>query len=368
MNDKGKQKFGFFDFIPQSIVFFILFNLVGLKIFFWLVLQFPSFDIYASGNDSELYHLYAIGNIDNAPNLWPKILRFLHDLGLYHRSVISFFMLLTTVTVVPTLALIIIRTEAPNYDGGGYVKKVQTYCLLFIMAYPSVFIFSLDIYRDALMLNVVMLCLFAVQKFLIQKDSRRYLFLLVFFFFNYVAYGLREYLGAAIFGAFICFTFLKWAKVNGMHLVIGVIVMLVIAHQLGWLDLIILYRGDDGFETGSTSFGIGLIGANTAEFLMLVGLSLLYQVVGLYVTGPVLVVIFLCESLPVLLMIRHIRRYAEFISPFGYYLLTFLIIYTFIWVIGNDNMGTAMRLRMPTYIGIAILFGSVEIRRVKMTA
>ena len=368
MNETGNQKFGFFDFIPQSVAFFILLNLVGLRIIFWLMFQFPSFDIYASGNDSELYHRYAIGIIDYAPNLWPKILRFLHSLGLYHRSVISFIMLLTTVTVIPALALSIIRTEALGHDGGEYVKKVQTYILLFIIAYPSIFIFSLDIYRDVLMLNVLMLCLFAAQQFLIQKGSQRYLFLLVFFFFGYVAYGLREYLGVAVLGAFICFTFLKWAKVNGKRLVIGVIVMLVIAHQLGWLDMIILYRGEDGFETGSTSFGIGLLGANTPEFLMLVGLSLLYQVAGLYVTGPVLVVIFLFESLPILLMIRHILRYAKFISPLGFYLLTFLIVYTFIWLIGNDNMGTAMRLRMPTYIGIAILFGSVEMQRVKMTA
>lgn len=368
MNKASNQKFGFFNFISQPIAFFLIFILAGLQIILWLTLQLPRFNIYASGNDSELYHRYAIGLISHASNLWPKILKFLYSLDLYHRSGVAFFMFLTTLTILPTLALRIIRSEAQNFGSGEpYVKKVQIYILLFIVAYPSIFIFSLDLYRDVLMLNVLLLCLFTVQKFLNQKGIGRYIFLLTFFFFSFVAYGLREYLGFAILGAFFGFTFLRWARINGKRLVVLGIVSLAIAHQLGWLDLIILYRGEDGFATGSTTFGIGLVGVSTPKFLMLAGLSLLYQIVGLYVTGPILLFIFLLESLPILAMIRHILRYAKFISPFGYYLLTFLIIYTFIWVIGNDNMGTAMRLRMPTYIGIAILFGCVEMQRVKST-
>lgn len=362
----SSKKFRFFDFIPQKVALFLVFLLTGMQIFFWLSLQFSSFNVYASGNDGELYHRYAVGLINHASNLWPKILRFLHNLGLYHRSTISFLMFLTTLTIIPALALAIIRTECPSSLRGAIsVKKVRIYILLFIVAYPSTFIFSLDIYRDIMMLNVLLLCLFTVQKFLTQKGIKRYLFLFIFFYLSYVALGLRVYLGAAIIGSFMCFAFLNWAQVSGKRLLFGVIMALVLAHQMGWLDLLILYRGEDGFETGSTTFGIGLVGVNTVNFIMLVCLSLLYQVAGFYITGPILLFIFLAESLPVLGMIRHILRYAKFISPFGYYLLTFLIVYTFVWVIGNDNMGTAMRLRIPTYIGIVILFGCVEIRRIE---
>jgi hypothetical protein len=138
---------------------------------------------------------------------------------------------------------------------------------------------------------------------------------------------------------------------------------LVVAHQLGLLDLIILYRGEDGFSTGSTSFGIGLIGIGTIQFIGLVIISACYQVLGLYMANPVLIVLFLVESLPIIFGIRHILRNAQHINAFGYFLVSFILCYTFVWVIGNDNMGTALRLRMPTYICITILFGIVELQR-----
>lgn len=368
MNAARTRRFRLFDFIPQPLTYLLVFFLSCLQIIFWLILQFPSFNIYASGNDSELYHRYATGLINHTSNSWPKILRFLHDVGLYHRGAISFTMFMTTLTVIPSIALKIIDTEAPNLSGGrAHVKKVKTYILLFVVAYPSTFIFSLDLYRDILMLNVLLICLLMVQLFLKVKGAHRYVFLFIFFFLSYVAFGLRAYLGAAIIGSFLSFYFLQWTNVTGKKLIIGGVIFLVISHQMGWLDLLIIYRGEEGFVTGSTTFGIGLVGISTINFVMLVGLSLLYQIAGLYILGPILLFVFLVETLPILAMIRHILRYAKFISPFGYYLLTFLIVYTFIWVIGNDNMGTAMRLRIPTYIGIVILFGCVEIRRVDAT-
>ena len=39
-------------------------------------------------------------------------------------------------------------------------------------------------------------------------------------------------------------------------------------------------------------------------------------------------------------------------NRFVVFLLTFFVIYTTIWLLGNDNLGTAVRLRIPSYLVI----------------
>jgi hypothetical protein len=39
-------------------------------------------------------------------------------------------------------------------------------------------------------------------------------------------------------------------------------------------------------------------------------------------------------------------------NKFAIFLLTFFTIYTTIWLLGNDNLGTAVRLRVPSYLVI----------------
>ena len=39
-------------------------------------------------------------------------------------------------------------------------------------------------------------------------------------------------------------------------------------------------------------------------------------------------------------------------DKFVIFLLTFFVIYTSIWLLGNDNLGTATRLRIPSYLVI----------------
>ena len=39
-------------------------------------------------------------------------------------------------------------------------------------------------------------------------------------------------------------------------------------------------------------------------------------------------------------------------SKFVIFLLTFFVIYSTIWLLGNDNLGTSARLRIPSYLVI----------------
>lgn len=358
---KSNPAFGLF--VSLRGTYFACFLLVGLKTFMWLLLQFPSFNVYASGNDANLYHRYVIGHINHAPNIWPKILKMLYDVGLYERYVIAFILFSMTVTLLPFLVVWIIKGASPHV-AVKHSRLVLANLTLFVILYPSTFLFSLDLYRDIFMLLTTVYALFLVERFLHKKTFGRYIFLVLFFLCSYLAYHLRAYLGASLILAFFTFVILRRIRLNGLRLLLGSIFGLVMAHQLGWLDLIILYRGEDGFVTGSTSFGIGLVGKSTIQFLGLVVLSTSYQVFGLYAVSPLLMLLFLLESLPIILGVRHILKNARHLTSFGYFLLSFLFIYTFIWVIGNDNMGTALRLRMPTYIALVILFGVVEMNRI----
>ena len=45
-------------------------------------------------------------------------------------------------------------------------------------------------------------------------------------------------------------------------------------------------------------------------------------------------------------------------NRFVSFLLTFFVIYTTIWLLGNDNLGTAVRLRIPSYL---VIFASMFI-------
>ena len=48
----------------------------------------------------------------------------------------------------------------------------------------------------------------------------------------------------------------------------------------------------------------------------------------------------------------------KFMNRFVVFLLTFFVIYTTIWLLGNDNLGTATRLRIPSYL---VVFASMFI-------
>lgn len=362
---KRKPEFGLF--VSLRSAYLACFLLVGFKILVWLLLQFPSFNVYASGNDANLYHSYVIGHINHAPNIWPKILRVLYDAGLYERYVIAFILFLMTVTLLPFMVVRIVKKASPEIA----IKRshlLLANLTLFVIFYPSTFLFSLDLYRDIFMLLTTVYALFLVERFLHKKTFDRYIFLVLFFLCSYLAYHLRAYLGASLILAFFTFVILRRFRPSGLRLLLGSIFGLVVAHQLGWLDLIILYRGEDGFITGSTSFGIGLVGKSTVQFLGLVVLSASYQVFGLYAVSPLLILLFLLESVPIIFGVRHILKNSRYLTSFGYFLLSFILFYTFIWVIGNDNMGTALRLRMPTYIALIILFGVVEMNRVASSA
>jgi hypothetical protein len=72
----------------------------------------------------------------------------------------------------------------------------------------------------------------------------------------------------------------------------------------------------------------------------------------LFLVNGSAVFVFLFESLPFIFALFYVFKNIRFATNFVKYLIVFFVIYTTIWVMGNDNLGTAVRLRVPGYLAI----------------
>ena len=85
-------------------------------------------------------------------------------------------------------------------------------------------------------------------------------------------------------------------------------------------------------------------------------LSTLGQLFGLYITNPFAVILFLIESVPFVFMLVYVIKNIKLADSFIRFLIIFFVLYASVWLIGNDNLGTAVRLRMYNYLAIYICF------------
>ena len=83
---------------------------------------------------------------------------------------------------------------------------------------------------------------------------------------------------------------------------------------------------------------------------------MLGQLFGLYLVNPLAVLLFFIETLPFFLMLKYVVKNIRLADSFLRFLLIFFVIYASVWLIGNDNLGTALRLRMYNYFAIYISF------------
>ncbi len=85
-------------------------------------------------------------------------------------------------------------------------------------------------------------------------------------------------------------------------------------------------------------------------------LSLLGQLFGLYITNPIAIVLFLIETVPFFFMLVYVIKNIKLADNFVRFLIIFFVLYASVWLIGNDNLGTAVRLRLYNYFAIYICF------------
>jgi len=129
-------------------------------------------------------------------------------------------------------------------------------------------------------------------------------------------------------------------------------VVLILAQVSGVLDPLFEYRGSSGFDSGGSTLGIDLLNKDPVTFLVYYLFSLFGQLFGLFLVNIGTVLVFFLESVPFIFAFVYLFKNIRFMTRFSSFLLVFFVIYTTIWVLANDNLGTAVRLRIPSYLAI----------------
>ena len=121
---------------------------------------------------------------------------------------------------------------------------------------------------------------------------------------------------------------------------------------MGFLTSLTEYR--EGFEEAGGGSTIGLNFSNPILFIPNLILSFLAQMFGLYITNPLSLLVFIIETIPFAMCFFYIFKNIRYQDKFVRFLLLFFLIYASVWVISNDNVGTAVRLRIFNYFAIYI--------------
>lgn len=337
-----------FSFKNSWLLFFV-FLLFFLKIFFYILVDFKFLPISLGGADANYYHAFVLysSESERAVNIWPILLKYLHNWGGYSREFISYGLLFLNLTLIPFIA--------NKLSGLKFIvnQKYYLFMLLLCLFYPSLYSFTFDIFRDVFMVFVFLLGCLIVKKTL---NSNSFLFFIFYYILAvliaFFLIALRPYLGYA----FLLSLFLwgiKFTKRRIVFLSFLYLILLFLANYIGLFDRLTEYRS--GFEEGSGST-LGLDFSNPLMFIPNFIFSTLGQLFGLYFTNLISIFLFFCETIPFIYMLVYILKNIKLADKFLRFLIIFFVIYFSVWVIGNDNLGTAVRLRLYNYLVVYICF------------
>jgi len=339
--------------ILENRIWLLAFIAMVLKILLFIYFKWfnQGIDFLGGGNDADYYNNYALGYnpstnnpVDFAANYWPVILRFLNENGLYDRDVIVLILFVTSITLLPYLYYKLIKIQADE------IKPVKAGSIFLIIFYPSIFIYTMDIYREVLMFTILFLSFLIYKKILETNRLRDNVYFLIYLSLAYFLYLLRPYLGFALALAPFVYLLLSKTKRYFKTWIIIYFVVLVLINVSGGLDEILHYREHFRISSeGGSTLGIGLLDKNPIMFIFYYIYSILGQLFGLFLVNQFAFYIFFLESVPFILAFIYLLKNIKFIPKFAIFLLTFFIIYSTVWLLGNDNLGTAIRLRIPSY-------------------
>lgn len=331
-----------------SVFFFI----VAIKLVAFVALHF--FDVnhlFSGGNDSDYYHKYAMYKEGSAVNSWASLLRLLHEIGLYSRTGVSTFLKCLNILVLPFLVAYLV------YIKGSPAKRYIFWCAAIIIgAYPTLLYYSFDIYRDLFMVFIWLLSLFLLKFLSVSPNICKKI--IVFFIAiaaSCVLYDFRPYLGFAYAVSLLFASFYSFKK-NRLWLLVGVWVFaLFVLYISGYLNIILNYRALFN-ESVHGSSNLGLDFSSALHFIPDLLLTVVFQMFGVFFPNMLSIIIFLVESLPFTFFLIYVIKNRRFSNKFVDYLVVFFLVYSTIWLLGNDNLGTSIRLRIFSYISIFIAF------------
>lgn len=335
--------------LSNDFLLSIILLLFFVKIIFFIAIKNNFFSIsLGGGSDAEYYNYYALGYTEVAVNTWPVMLRYLNNHGLYSRTVISYLLFFVSLFFIPGLV---------NKLAGLHFKEHQKnylYIILLCLIYPTIFFYTFDVYRDVFMVFSFLVGCLIVKKCLNSSNYINFLLLFIIsLLIGFFLLGLRPYLGYAFLLALFLWK-IRFTKKRLVFLAILYFSALFLVNYLGYLDFLTDYRS--GFEEVGGGSTMGLDFSNPFMFIPNFILSTLGQLFGLYITNPLAIILFLVETLPFFFMLVYVVKNIKLADNFVRFLIIFFVVYGSVWLIGNDNLGTAVRLRIYNYLAIYISF------------
>lgn len=346
--------------ISNNILLIMIFILLFVKIFLFIIFTNNYVSItLGGGSDADYYHSFAIysSSDDKAVNIWPVLLNYLNNYGLYSREIVPYFLLLLNLFFIPFL---VAKLSGLSFK---FNQKNYLYCLLICLIYPTLFFYTFDVYRDVFMVFSFLISCFLVKTALSQKNFLSFSFIYVLaFVFGFFLLALRPYLGYAFLLSLLLWK-VKFTKKRILIFSFLYFIVLFLANYFGLLDRLTDYRS--AFEEGNNST-LGLDFSNPVMFLPNFILSLGGQLFGLYITNPIAMLLLIIETVPFFLMLLYILKNVGLADRFIRFLIIFFVLYASVWLIGNDNLGTAVRLRMYNYLVVYICFFYILIVKEKI--
>lgn len=327
-------------------ILIITYVLIIAKIIIYILFQEK---ISSIPSDADYYHEVAIGYQSYSVNIWPDILKYLNSIGLYNRYYVSLFLLFLNLIIIPALFM--------NLSNLRFKKNQRNYliALFIITIYPTLYYYTFDVFRDVFMVTIYLLACIFVKNFFTEINvlKKSMLFILIMLMIVFL-YELRAYLGITFGLSFFIFK-INFNKKRIIFLIFIYLIALFALNYFGFFSSITDYR-ERIFTENSGGSTIGIDFSNPILFLPNFVLSIITQLFGLYLVNISSIFLFLVETVPVIYMIQFIIKNIRISDKFIRFLAIFFILYSSIWLIGNDNLGTAIRLRMYNYLAIYICF------------
>jgi hypothetical protein len=334
--------------------------LVICKLFFLFFVLDGTVKVYKTETDADYYDWFALGISSVAYSIWSDILKALNDFELYNRGVLTVAIYSITAIFIPFVYASLLPHVKSSSKLDKYYK-IYWFIVLYISIYPTLNLFALDVFRDAIMVLLVGLTFCAVKIYDSKNGALKYSLLFLIGGLFYTVYLFRPYLGGALLLAYVLRA-LQIYKINKILIICLYLATLLILRSLGALDFLLSYRAS--FEgAGGSTLNLSFLDNSSIQFLFNYILSIAYQFFGLHINSVQLVILFLFESIVVIISLVYIYMQRAYITKNEEYLILFATIYAAIWTFINDNMGTAIRLRLFDYLTIVVVAASLYIRQ-----
>lgn len=326
-----------------TFIFFLIF-LKFLLVYLVLFFNFGN-DIFLKNGDAETYHLYATGYLYDrvATNFWFWFLKELNTLGFYNREIVLYFILFINSILLPIIYTAIIKRS-------DFIKNHVYYflSLFLVFFFPSILYHSFDIYRDVVMLFIFFLALYVTK---INNHKFNFSFIYVLFFGLWL-FWFRDYLG---FAFLLSYLLSRYISVDGRGFYLKILIYvfsLFILNYIGVFDPLIEYRS--WFVENDANTNLKIDFSNKPMFFVNFTNSAFIQLFGFYFINFSSILLFVLESIPFIVCLIYVIRNRSRFNVFLNFCFIFFIMYTSIWLISNDNFGTAIRLRWFSYFPIFI--------------